>query len=71
MHRLFRKLESYLVSLGCDGSRAKQAVPEDKRPQIYITIHQDSHPELLDILQGMASVVSDRGANLRLEVKEA
>jgi hypothetical protein len=71
VHRLFRKLESYLVSLGCDGSRAKQAVPEDKRPQIYITIHQDSHPELLDILQGMASVVSDRGANLRLEVKEA
>jgi hypothetical protein len=61
VYRLFRKLESYLQELGCDGTPAKQAVPENERHRIYIHIHPESDPEIIDLVRSLGDYISQRG----------
>lgn len=70
VYRLFRKLEGYLRHLGCDGTQAKQALPEDEKPQIQVNIHPRSHPDVLEVLNSIHDYVSKRGALLKINVTE-
>jgi hypothetical protein len=70
VYRLFRKVEVYLADLGCDGTPAKLAVPEDLKPRIHLFIHPDSDPNVLELLNWFDDYVSKRGATLEIVTQE-
>lgn len=70
VHRFFRKLDAYLVHLGCNGTPAKLAVAEKDRPLITIRIHPDSHPEVLEMVHSLGDWVAKQGARLEFRSPE-
>jgi len=65
--RLFRKLEVYFDELD---TRAVLKIPdavESRRPHIFISIHRDSHPDVLELAGSLGEQIAERGAVFILE----
>jgi hypothetical protein len=68
--RLFRKLEVYFDELDSKGVPKTPDAVESRRPHIFMSIHRDSHPDLLELAGSLGEQIAERGAVFKLKMIE-